>query len=219
MIVLDDAVKDAIENRPELQRLKLAREINAINIDYFKNQTKPQIDLNTNFSLNGLSQGITNNSEFTVPQFTGNDEILRLKLNTLLPANMQIPNPLITVPAASSFLVGGFNRSLLNLFRSDAPNYTVGVTFSFPLRNRTAKANLAGARDAGRTNRRADALAGTDDNRRSAQRRAGGRNGSPESSVAAPRPRKCRDSARRRAQKYTKSDARRRFCFSSAKTL
>lgn len=146
IIVLDDAVKDAVENRPELQRLKLAREINAINIDYFKNQTKPQIDLNTNFSLNGLSQGITNNSEFTVPQFTGNDEILRLKLNTLLPANMQIPNPLITVPAASSFLVGGFNRSLLNLFRSDAPNYTVGVTISFPLRNRTAKANLAGAR-------------------------------------------------------------------------
>jgi HAE1 family hydrophobic/amphiphilic exporter-1 len=32
------------------------------------------------------------------------------------------------------------------LFRSDAPNYSVGVTISFPLRNRTAKANLAGAR-------------------------------------------------------------------------
>jgi HAE1 family hydrophobic/amphiphilic exporter-1 len=145
-IILDDAVKDAVENRPELQRLKLAREINAINIDYFKNQTKPQVDLNTNFSLNGFSQGIKNNSDFTVPQFTGNDEILRLKLNTLLPPNMQIENPLITVPASPSFLVGGFNRSFLNLFRSDAPNYTVGVTISFPLRNRTAKANLAGAR-------------------------------------------------------------------------
>jgi outer membrane protein TolC len=145
-IVLDDAVKDAVDNRPELQRLKLAREINAINIDYFKNQTKPQIDLNTNVSLDGFSQGIQNNSAFTVPQFTGNDEILRLKLNTLLPQNMQIGNPLITVPAQPSFLVGGFNRSFLNLFRSDAPNYTVGVTISFPLRNRTARANLAGAR-------------------------------------------------------------------------
>ena len=145
-IALDDAIKDAVENRPELQRLKLAREINSINIDYFKNQTKPQLDLNTTFSLNGFSQGIQNNSEFTVPQFTGNDEILRLKLNTLLPPNMQIDNPLIVVPASPGFLVGGFNRSFLNLFRSDAPNYTVGVTISFPLRNRTARANLAGAR-------------------------------------------------------------------------
>jgi len=59
---------------------------------------------------------------------------------------MQIPNPLITIPPTPSFLVGGFNRSFLNLFRSDAPNYSVGVTISFPLRNRTAKANLAGAR-------------------------------------------------------------------------
>ena len=31
------------------------------------------------------------------------------------------------------------------MFRSDAPNYSVGVTISFPIRNRTAKANLAGA--------------------------------------------------------------------------
>jgi outer membrane protein TolC len=32
------------------------------------------------------------------------------------------------------------------MFRSDAPNYQVGVTISFPFRNRAAKANLAGAR-------------------------------------------------------------------------
>jgi outer membrane protein TolC len=31
------------------------------------------------------------------------------------------------------------------MFRSDAPNYSVGVTISFPFRNKTAKANLAGA--------------------------------------------------------------------------
>jgi HAE1 family hydrophobic/amphiphilic exporter-1 len=147
-IVLEDAVKDAVENRPELQRLKLQREINAIDIDFFKNQTKPQIDLNTTVSLSGISQGISNNRDFLVPQFTGNDEILRRNLNVLL-GNANLPtiqNPNILVPAAPSFLVGGFNRSFLNLFRSDAPNYTVGVTISLPLRNRTAQANLAGAR-------------------------------------------------------------------------
>jgi HAE1 family hydrophobic/amphiphilic exporter-1 len=147
-ILLEDAVKDAVENRPELQRLKLQREINAIDIDFFKNQTKPQIDLNTTVSLSGISQGISNNRDFLVPQFTGNDEILRRNLNVLL-GNANLPtiqNPNILVPAAPSFLVGGFNRSFLNLFRSDAPNYTVGVTISLPLRNRTAQANLAGAR-------------------------------------------------------------------------
>ena len=32
------------------------------------------------------------------------------------------------------------------MFRSDAPNYSIGVTISFPFRNKTAKANLAGAK-------------------------------------------------------------------------
>jgi HAE1 family hydrophobic/amphiphilic exporter-1 len=31
------------------------------------------------------------------------------------------------------------------MFRSDAPNFSLGLTISFPLRNRTARANLAGA--------------------------------------------------------------------------
>ncbi len=31
------------------------------------------------------------------------------------------------------------------MFRSDAPNFSIGATISFPLRNRTAKANLDGA--------------------------------------------------------------------------
>ena len=44
------------------------------------------------------------------------------------------------------FFTGGTFQSLGNLFRSDAPNYSVGVTFSFPLGNNIAKANLAGAR-------------------------------------------------------------------------
>lgn len=143
-VVMGDAVKDAMDNRPELQRLKLQKEINDIDIRYYRNQTKPQLDFTSSFSLGGLSQS-TGTGEINTFQFTGNDEILRQKLNTLLPANQQIANTPITIPATSSFLVGGFNRSLANLFRTDAPNYSFGVTFSFPLGNRTARANLAGA--------------------------------------------------------------------------
>lgn len=141
---LDEAMRDAMANRPELRRLKLAREINQVDIAYFRNQTRPQVDLNTSFSLGGFSQSRGIAAGFT-PQFTGNDEILRQRLNLLLPPNQQIANPLIPFSGTPNFLVGGFNQSFLNLFRSDAPNFSIGVTFSIPLRNRTAKANLASA--------------------------------------------------------------------------
>ncbi|MEP6847367.1 MAG: TolC family protein [Acidobacteriota bacterium] len=142
----DAALKDAMNNRHELRRLKLQAEVNTIDLAYYKNQTRPQINLNTTFSLNGLARGgaITDTTLF--PQFSGNEEILRQGLNTLLlPAN-QIPNPLIPIAGTPTFLAGGFNRSLANIFRSDAPNYSLGVTISFPFRNRTARANFAGAR-------------------------------------------------------------------------
>ncbi|HEX6279179.1 MAG TPA: TolC family protein [Pyrinomonadaceae bacterium] len=144
---LDIALKDAMDNRFELQRLKLAQDINKIDIDFFRNQTRPQIDLNTTFSLDGLSQGGASTSAVQFPQFAGNDDILRQALNDLRPFHNLplIPNPNVTIPGTPQFLAGGFGRSLRNLFRSDAPNYSVGVTISFPFRNRTAEANLAGA--------------------------------------------------------------------------
>lgn len=146
-VSLDDAMNDAKQNRPELRRLSLEKEINQIDLSYFKNQTKPQIDLNASFSLSGISRGLSGeNVDVLVPQFTGNEEILRSRLNTLLAPGLQIPNPNILVPATADYLVGGFGQSIKNIFRSDARNYSVGVTFSFPLRNRTAEANLAGAK-------------------------------------------------------------------------
>ena len=148
-ISLDIALKDAMDNRYELQRLKFERDINKIDIDFFRNQTKPQIDLNTQFSLDGLSRGSASTDSSLFPQFSGNDEILRNGLNDVRALNIVnlplIPNPSIVVPGTPDYFSGGFSRSLRNLFRSDAPNYSVGVTISFPFRNRTAKANLAGA--------------------------------------------------------------------------
>jgi HAE1 family hydrophobic/amphiphilic exporter-1 len=146
-IIVEDALKDAMDNRPELTRLRFQKEINAIDINFFKNQTKPRIDLVSSFSLGGISlTGGQTDSTLTTSQFTGNDEILRTALNSLLPPSQRIPNPQFSVQTIPGFLSGGTFQSLQNLFRSDAPNYSVGVTIQFPFRNRTAKANLAGAR-------------------------------------------------------------------------
>ena len=147
---IDNAIKDAMDNRYELRRLKLADDINKLDIAYFKNQTKPQIDLNTTFSLDGLARGGTS-QEFQTNLFTSTGDLFLLNginstrafLNT--PALQPLANPTVIIPAQPGFLFGGFHRSLANIFRSDAPNYSVGVTISFPFRNRTAKADLAGA--------------------------------------------------------------------------
>ena len=150
-IIVEDALKDAMSNRPELSRLRFQKEINAIDIDYFKNQTKPRIDLVSSFSLGGLSlSGQDIAAGTTIPQFTGNDAALLQAINqtraALNPALPPIENRDILVTGLPNFLNGGTFQSLQNLFRSDAPNYSVGVTIQFPFRNRTAKANLAGAR-------------------------------------------------------------------------
>jgi outer membrane protein len=155
-IDMDAAMKDAMEFRPELSRLKLEKEINKIDLDFFKNQTKPKIDLVSTFSLDGLALGNVNTNSFLSPLITQQTPGLETNTSSYFynlicrstltppPNCSNIPNVLIS--GSSNFLKGGFNRSLANLFRSDAPNYTVGVTFSFPLRNKTAKADLATAR-------------------------------------------------------------------------
>jgi HAE1 family hydrophobic/amphiphilic exporter-1 len=147
---MDEALTDAMDNRFELKSLKLDKEINDVDIRYFKNQLKPQIDLNTTFSLQGLARGNAITTPTLVPLISRDPTLIAIDpdsflLNAIDPHGLlMVPNVLI--PGTPSFAAGGFNRSLANMFRSDAPNYTIGATISFPFRNRTAKANLAGAR-------------------------------------------------------------------------
>src|SRR6185369_11942725 len=65
---LPDALKAAHDNRPELRRLRLQNDINDIDIGFFKNQTKPQIDLTGTFALTGLAG--TNLATVTPPGAT-----------------------------------------------------------------------------------------------------------------------------------------------------
>ncbi len=155
-INLDAAMKDAMEFRPELSRLRLQKEINRIDLEFFKNQTKPQVDLVSTFSLDGFSLGKVNTESFQSPilfpepvgqETNTTSYFYNLICQSTLPAPPSCQRiPVVTVPGTPSFFNGGFNRSFANLFRSDAPNFTVGLTFSFPLRNKTAKADLATAR-------------------------------------------------------------------------
>lgn len=151
---LDAAMKDAMQFRPELSRLRLEKEINKIDIEFFKNQLRPKIDLTTTFSLGGLSSGNVSTEASTLPLITlqtsaftsATSYLYNLVCNGPTPPAGCLPIPTVTIPGSASYLQGGFSRSLRNFFRSDAPNFSIGATISFPFRNQTAKANLAQSR-------------------------------------------------------------------------
>ncbi|MGI8734248.1 MAG: TolC family protein [Pyrinomonadaceae bacterium] len=58
-VSLDDALRAALENRPELQQSSLAREVNEIDQKYFREQTKPQIDFVGSYGVVGLAGAIS----------------------------------------------------------------------------------------------------------------------------------------------------------------
>lgn len=150
---LNDALTEARANRPELRRLKLQEEINNIDIQFFKNQTKPVVDLTGTFSTTGLagSQQTLPGTGISAPLISGNSNTnaSAFLLQQLRNNNLQIePVPQLTQTSAAppEFLIGSYGQTLQNLFSFKTRNLLVGVTIQIPLRNRTAQANLAGAR-------------------------------------------------------------------------
>lgn len=157
-VSLPDALKAARDNRPELRRLRLQNEINDIDISFFKNQTKPQIDLVGTLALTGLAGKevagtvpagtqvpLIGGDAATVPDAFLLDQIRSIQIAQGLP---QAVVPLITpeIRGINPILIGGYGRNLRNLFGGDTRNVTLGVSISIPFKNKTAEANLAGAR-------------------------------------------------------------------------
>jgi outer membrane protein TolC len=155
---LEDALKAARENRPELRRLRLQNDINAIDVQYFKNQTKPQVDLVGTVALTGLAGQAVDPvvpPGTTVPLIGTNvtTNASAFLLAEIIRIQQTLPGfPLAVVPqapvqgGANPRLVGGYFRDLRNLFSGDTRNVTLGVSIALPFKNKTAEANLAGAR-------------------------------------------------------------------------
>ncbi len=156
---LPDALKAARDNRPELRRLRLQNDINDIDLTYFKNQTKPQIDLVGTVALTGLAGKnvqpiipdgtqvplINIDSPLTNPNAFLFEQIRRAQI-ALGQAAPSIPLVPVTTNNVNPGLIGGYGQDLRNLFGGDTRNITIGAAISFPLKNKTAEANLAGAR-------------------------------------------------------------------------
>jgi HAE1 family hydrophobic/amphiphilic exporter-1 len=151
---LDEAMKEARENRPELRRLRLQADINNIDLQYFKNQTKPQFDLQGTVATTGLAGTVAASlpAGTPIPLISGDPETVA---NSFLLSQIQdiqrraifpvAQSPVVlSPPLAPSDLVGGYGKTLSNLFGLNTYNVTVGVAIQIPFKNKTAEANLAG---------------------------------------------------------------------------
>jgi HAE1 family hydrophobic/amphiphilic exporter-1 len=144
-INLNDLLAEAFANRPELNRLRLQQEINGIDIQYYRNQTLPRVDAQSVASTNGFAGSPLQRPFIGGDPTTNSTAFLFDQINQLRGA---LGQPLVSIPPASNSvpgnLVGGYFRALGNVW--DFHSVTFGLAIEVPIRNRTAKANLAGAR-------------------------------------------------------------------------
>ena len=113
IVSLPDALTAALANRPELESNNVAQEINELDRRFYREQTKPQVDLIATYTTSGIA-GIANE-------------------------DIRINNQPVTVP---DNLQGGYFSSLGNLAANRYPTFRVGVAINLPLKNQTAKAQL-----------------------------------------------------------------------------
>ena len=138
-VSLPEALKTAMENRPELQQSNLQREINQIDQKYFRDQTKPAVDLVGTYGLTGLAGSLS--AAGLNPLFSSN-LVVRQRVDELSVLAGLDPLPVVPPQTFSPDLLGGFGHSVQNLLANRYNNVRIGVQISLPLRNRTAEANL-----------------------------------------------------------------------------
>jgi outer membrane protein TolC len=151
---LTAALDEAHKNRPELRRLDLQKDINTVDLQYYKNQTLPQVDIQSTVASTGLagkSLGLPAGTLLPLISGSPTSSSSAFLLSQIQALRAQAGLPLAVVPntaasGAPTYLIGGYGQDLRNLLGFSTRNITVGVAISFPLHNKTAEANLAGAR-------------------------------------------------------------------------
>ncbi|PYS37017.1 MAG: hypothetical protein DMG14_22730 [Acidobacteria bacterium] len=117
VLPVDEAIKIALENRPEMKQIQLDLENKKIDYEYTKNQLLPTVDLIAAYTQTGVAgtRAATNN-------FFGG-------------ANTTV-NP---------DLIGGLGTAFGQVFSYNYTGYSAGVSIQIPLRNRAAQADNARA--------------------------------------------------------------------------
>ena len=138
---LEDALKLARQNRPEMEQYRLRGELNKIDAEYLRDQTKPQVDFFVTYGIFGLAGARRNG----VNPITASNIGLYNQIN-LLSRTVGVPEiPLPVFSSTPEALIGGYGQSLFNLVKNDFRSWRFGMNINLPLRNRTAEANFGRA--------------------------------------------------------------------------
>ena len=108
---LEEAIKIALENRPELRQANIEIENRGIEVDYTKNQTLPLLDITASYNQNG-----TGGTQTIRGQVLGSNQVLGV------------------VP-------GGIGNAFNQLFGYNYTGYSIGFNLTIPLSNKAAHAD------------------------------------------------------------------------------
>ena len=121
-IDVDAAVHNALTKRADLLQAKNSLEQSDVNIQYFKNQVMPQVNLQANYGA--ISYGGTQ----------------------LSPVNLALLGTSTPLPARTTVSDRGYGSVLGDVLTNAYPLWTVGVQVGYPLGSSTVKANLERSR-------------------------------------------------------------------------
>ena len=144
----EQALNDALTQRPELQQSDVAQAINELNQRFYSDQKRPQIDLVASYSLDGLAGRVNPLSSQDPIEFASTDLTNRVNLLSAMAGLPPLPPPANTA-SVPPFLIGSYGQSLSNLFLNRFPTVRFGVQVELPIWNRTAEAQLTLSREEG----------------------------------------------------------------------
>jgi outer membrane protein len=140
--VFQDAVKEAFANRPDVQEQIFNLKNGEIDVKATKNALLPIATLNGTYASTGLSGNLPISATSTIagaPIVDANGVAV-----TVIDPTTGLPIPIFE-PATQTTTTGvtkqGLGDSLSQVFHNRYPNYTVGVNFTIPVRNRSAQAD------------------------------------------------------------------------------
>ncbi len=134
-VTLSESLDAALQNRPELEINDARKDINSIDQKFYKDQTRPRIDLVASYRSAGVGGSL--NPGFENP-------LLRNCVT-----DPTLPECVAAAEAQQRLLqnVGSGGTAYSDIFANKYPTYRIGVQFELPLfGDKTAKAQLGSAR-------------------------------------------------------------------------